>query len=38
VDAGGEGSDYLDPEEMRRITEDIGRVLKQRSTTYEILD
>lgn len=38
VEAGGEGSDFLDPEEMRRMTEDIGRVLKQRSTTYEILN
>ncbi len=38
TDAGGEGSDYLDPEEMRRITEDLGRILKQRTTTYEILN
>lgn len=37
TDAGGEESDYLDPEEMRRITGDIGRILKRRSTTYEIL-
>lgn len=38
TEAGGEGSDYLDPAEMKRITEDIGRTLKQRSTTYKILD
>ncbi|NLA38248.1 MAG: 5-amino-6-(D-ribitylamino)uracil--L-tyrosine 4-hydroxyphenyl transferase CofH [Methanomicrobiales archaeon] len=34
VDAGGEGADYLDPGEMQRITEDIGRVLRQRTTIY----
>lgn len=38
IDAGGEGSDYLDPEEMKRITEDIGRTLKQRTTVYEIIN
>ncbi len=37
VDAGGEGADYLDPREMQRITEDIGRTLRQRTTTYEIM-
>lgn len=37
TEAGGEGSDYLDPVEMKRITEDLGRTLKQRSTTYKIL-
>jgi 5-amino-6-(D-ribitylamino)uracil---L-tyrosine 4-hydroxyphenyl transferase len=35
VDAGGEGADYLDPGEMRRIAEDIGRRFVQRTTTYE---
>lgn len=34
VDAGGEGADYLDPSEMQRIAEDLGRVLRQRTTTY----
>ncbi|SAI87167.1 7,8-didemethyl-8-hydroxy-5-deazariboflavin synthase, CofH subunit [Methanoculleus bourgensis] len=34
LDAGGEGADYLDPGEMRRIAEDLGRVLRQRTTTY----
>ena len=34
VDAGGEGADYLDPGEMQRIAEDLGRVLRQRTTTY----
>jgi FO synthase subunit 2 len=37
VDAGGDESDYLDPGEMRRITEDIGRTLRQRTTVYELL-
>ncbi|MDT8357690.1 MAG: 5-amino-6-(D-ribitylamino)uracil--L-tyrosine 4-hydroxyphenyl transferase CofH [Methanomicrobiaceae archaeon] len=35
LDAGGEGSDYLDPAEMRRLCEDIGRNLVQRTTLYE---
>ncbi len=34
IDAGGEGADYLDPGEMQRIAEDIGRVLRQRTTVY----
>lgn len=38
TEAGGEGSDYLDPAEMKRITEDLDRILRQRSTIYEILD
>ncbi len=37
VEAGGEGADYLDPAEMRRIAEDLGRTLRQRTTTYEIV-
>ena len=37
VDAGGEGADYLDPRDMQRIAEDIGRTLRQRMTTYEIV-
>ncbi|MDD4299533.1 MAG: 5-amino-6-(D-ribitylamino)uracil--L-tyrosine 4-hydroxyphenyl transferase CofH [Methanomicrobium sp.] len=37
VDAGGDGSDYFDPDEMKRIAEDIGRTLRQRTTRYEII-
>ncbi len=37
TDAGGEGADYLAPDEMRRIAEDAGRILRQRTTTYEIV-
>ena len=37
IDAGGDGSDYFDPEEMKRVTEDIGRVLRQRTTRYELI-
>ncbi|MDK2889744.1 MAG: 5-amino-6-(D-ribitylamino)uracil---L-tyrosine 4-hydroxyphenyl transferase [Methanoculleus sp.] len=37
TDAGGEGADYLDPAEMRRIAEDLGRTLRQRTTTYELV-
>lgn len=33
--AGAVNTDYLDPEEMRRIAEDLGRTLCQRSTLYE---
>jgi 5-amino-6-(D-ribitylamino)uracil---L-tyrosine 4-hydroxyphenyl transferase len=36
-DAGASGSDYLDPKDMERIVGDIGRVLRQRTTLYEIL-
>ncbi|OQC71364.1 MAG: FO synthase subunit 2 [Euryarchaeota archaeon ADurb.Bin009] len=34
TDAGGEGADYLDPRDMQRIADDIGRTLRQRTTTY----
>jgi len=34
VCAGAEEADYLDPVEMRRIAEDIGRPLVQRTTSY----
>jgi FO synthase subunit 2 len=34
-DAGGSGSDYLDPNDMERIVTDIGRKLRQRTTLYE---
>jgi len=37
VDAGGEGADYLDPRDMQRIADDLGRTLRQRTTTYELV-
>ncbi|MDD2787996.1 MAG: 7,8-didemethyl-8-hydroxy-5-deazariboflavin synthase subunit CofH, partial [Methanoculleus sp.] len=37
ADAGGEGADYLDPAEMQRIARDLGRTLRQRTTTYEMV-
>lgn len=37
-DAGATAADYFDPGEMKRITDDLGRVLRRRSTTYELLD
>jgi FO synthase subunit 2 len=33
-EAGASGTDYLDPAEMRRITEDLGRPLRRRTTCY----
>jgi FO synthase subunit 2 len=33
--AGAVNTDYLDPEEMRRIAEDLGRTLCRRSTLYQ---
>ena len=33
--AGASNTDYLDPEEMQRVAEDIGRPLKRRTTLYE---
>jgi len=35
--AGARGTDYLDPAEMRRMAEDLGRTLRQRTTTYELI-
>jgi FO synthase subunit 2 len=35
--AGATNTDYLDPEEMRRVAGDIGRKLVRRSTLYELL-
>lgn len=35
--AGASGTDYLDPAEMKRVVEDIGRVLRQRTTLYGIV-
>jgi len=32
--AGATGTDYLDPAEMRRIAEDLGRPLRERTTLY----
>lgn len=32
--AGATGTDYLDPAEMRRMAEDLGRPLRQRTTLY----
>jgi FO synthase subunit 2 len=37
LDAGGEDADYLDPGEMQRIAEDLGRTLRQRTTTYDLI-
>jgi len=36
--AGAQNTDYLDPAEMRRLAEDIGRPLKRRNTLYRILE
>jgi FO synthase subunit 2 len=33
--AGASNTDYLDPAEMQRVAEDIGRPLKRRTTLYE---
>jgi len=33
--AGATNTDYLDPAEMQRVAEDIGRTLKRRTTLYE---
>jgi FO synthase subunit 2 len=35
--AGARNTDYLDPAEMGRISRDIGRTLRQRTTLYDIL-
>ena len=36
--AGAKDTDYLAPSEMRRVAEDIGRTLQQRTTLYEIIE
>ncbi len=36
--AGAVNTDYLDPAEMRRLAEDIGRSLRRRNTLYALLD
>jgi FO synthase subunit 2 len=38
VEAGATAADYFDPADMKRITDDLGRVLRRRTTTYELLD
>jgi FO synthase subunit 2 len=35
--AGAVNTDYLDPAEMKRIAEDIGRTLRQRTTLYRLI-
>jgi len=35
--AGAVNTDYLDPAEMQRVAEDIGRTLKRRTTLYEMV-
>ncbi len=35
--AGAINTDYLDPDEMRRVAEDIGRTLRRRTTLYELV-
>ena len=36
-EAGARDTDYLDPVEMRRMAGDLGRTLRQRTTTYDLL-
>jgi len=36
-EAGARDTDYLDPTEMRRMATDLGRVLRQRTTAYDLL-
>jgi len=35
--AGATNTDYLDPKEMQRVAEDLGRTLQRRSTLYDLL-
>ena len=35
--AGAVNTDYLDPDEMQRVAEDVGRTLKRRTTLYELV-
>jgi FO synthase subunit 2 len=35
--AGAVNTDYLDPKEMQRIAEDLGRTLRQRNTLYDLI-
>jgi FO synthase subunit 2 len=35
--AGATNTDYLDPSEMQRVAEDVGRTLRRRTTLYEMI-
>ena len=35
--AGATNTDYLDPREMKRVAEDVGRTLRRRTTLYELI-
>jgi FO synthase subunit 2 len=35
--AGAVNTDYLDPKEMQRMAEDVGRPLRQRTSLYALL-
>ena len=35
--AGATNTDYLDPKEMQRVAEDLGRTLRRRTTLYELV-
>jgi len=35
--AGAQNTDYLDPAEMKRVAEDVGRPLRRRTTLYELV-
>jgi len=35
--AGATNTDYLDPDEMQRVAEDVGRTLRRRTTLYELV-
>ena len=35
--AGAVNTDYLDPDEMQRVAEDVGRTLRRRTTLYELV-
>jgi FO synthase subunit 2 len=36
-EAGARDTDYLDPADMQRMTADLGRTLRQRTTIYDLL-
>ncbi|GAB7017128.1 5-amino-6-(D-ribitylamino)uracil--L-tyrosine 4-hydroxyphenyl transferase CofH [Methanogenium cariaci] len=38
MEAGASAADYLDPADMKRITDDLGRTLRRRTTLYELSD
>jgi FO synthase subunit 2 len=35
--AGARSAEYLDPEDMKRIAEDLGRPIRQRTTLYQLI-